>query len=47
MEGAHELGECEKLEGYVCEECRLWYMEQEAEWAEAQAYEKEYWANAK
>lgn len=24
----HDLGDCEKLLGYTCETCRVWYQEQ-------------------
>ena len=32
--GCHELGDCERDDGYVCEECRIWYVEHGLEWAE-------------
>ena len=30
----HELYECEKVEGYLCDACCCWLMEQDAEWGE-------------
>ncbi len=29
----HDMGDCEKTEGYLCEECRIWYMERADEYA--------------
>lgn len=42
MDKEHDLGDCEKLEGFLCEECRIWYMELELEWQEAETYREEY-----